>query len=437
MTDRPTAIPTAIPLLGEPRIDTPLSHATFVDETVRAPLDPMVVVEGGVARPRDLGVRFELAGPRPKIYFDPSKARAWIVTAGGLCPGINAVIRALVMTLHYHYGVRRIAGVRYGLQGFIARYGHDLLPLTPDAVKDIHAFGGTILGSSRGAQPIDQIVDGLEQHEVQMLFLIGGNGSMRAAEAIHDEVARRGLKKAVVGLPKTIDNDIYLVPRTFGFQTAVGEATQAVNAAHVEAEGAYNGIALVKLMGRNAGFVAAHSSLASKQVNFLLVPEQDFDLDGPNGLLAHLADRIRTRHHALIVVSEGAGQKFFQGTNGTDASGNARLGDVGAFLRDRIAEHFAKAGVPINLKYIDPSYIIRSVPADANDNIYCGFLGQNAVHAAMSGRTGLVLGQLQGAFVHLPLAAVNSRSQRIDLCGPLWRSVLETTGQPESMVNPQ
>jgi 6-phosphofructokinase 1 len=428
-------IPTEIPRLGEARIANPIPHANFVDESVRVPLDPMVVASADGVRPRTPDVHFELAGPRERIYFDPAKARAWIVTAGGLCPGINAVIRSLVMTLHYHYGVRRIDGVRYGLQGFVARYGHDLVPLTPDAVKDIHQFGGTILGSSRGSQPIDQIVDGLEQHDVQMLFLIGGNGTMRAAEAIHDEIARRGLKKAIVGLPKTIDNDIHLITRTFGFETAAGVATQAVNATHVEAEGAYHGIGLIKVMGRNAGFVAAHAALASKQVNFLLVPEQDFDLDGEAGLLTHLTHRVLTRGHALVLVSEGAGQRFFNTDRGTDASGNARFGDIGQFLKERIAEHFATLGVAINLKYIDPSYIIRSVPASADDNVYCGFLGQHAVHAAMSGRTGLVLGRRHGAFLHLPLGAVNSRSQEIDLAGPLWQSVLETTGQPESMKN--
>lgn len=425
----------SIPVLGVARNKSPMQDTVFADDSVLFPLDVMVQFENGVHKPREESIYFELAGPREMIYFDPSKVHAAIVTCGGLCPGTNSVIQALVMTLHYHYGVRHIRGIQYGLEGFVAKYGHEMVNLTPQGVSDIHRSGGTILGSSRGPQPTEQIIDCIEQNNLQMLFLIGGNGTMSAAERIYREIESRGLKTSIVGIPKTIDNDIHLVTRSFGFETAVGEATVAARAAHVEAEGAYNGIGLVKLMGRNSGFIGAYATMASKDVNFLLVPEQDFDLEGPKGFLAMLENRIRKRHHALVLVSEGAGQRFIQSDNSTDASGNARLGDIGVFMKTAITDYFQKRELPITLKYIDPSYIIRSVPPTANDNIFCGFLGRHAVHAAMSGKTGVVVAERNNTFVHLPIQSVTAQTRCIDLDSPLWQSVLESTGQPRCMSN--
>ena len=374
----------------------------------------------------------ELAGPRPYIYFDPSKVKAGIVTCGGLCPGINDVIRSIVMTLYYSYGVDKIIGFKYGLQGFIPNYGHPIVELTPEVVKDIHAMGGTFLGTSRGHQPIEEIVDTLERLSIQILFMIGGDGTFRAATKITEEIKKRGLKIAVVAIPKTIDNDIWLVSKTFGFDTAVEMACEAIRCAHTEAIAVPYGIGLVKLMGRHSGFIAAAATLATKEVNFCLVPEIDFDLEGPNGFLAELERRLVSRKHAVIVVAEGAGQKYVRKDPPEyDASGNIKLGDIGKFLKEKIEAYFKERKIDVVIRYIDPSYIIRSVPANVEDRIYCGFLGQYAVHAAMAGKTGLMISYLNEQFVHIPLKEAIKKRKQINVKSRFWLSVLESTGQRE------
>jgi len=372
----------------------------------------------------------ELAGPRPYIYFDPSKVKAGIVTCGGLCPGINDVIRSIVMTLYYSYGVDKILGFQFGLQGFIPKYGHPVIELSPEVVKDIHTMGGTFLGTSRGHQPVDEIVDTLERLNIQILFMIGGDGTFRAANKIKEEIDRRGLKIAVVAVPKTIDNDIWLVSKTFGFDTAVELACEAIRCAHTEARAVPYGIGLVKLMGRHSGFIAAAATLATKEVNFCLIPEVDFDLEGEKGLLAELERRLLARRHAVIVVAEGAGQKYvMKDPPEYDASGNIKLGDIGKFLKEKIAEYFKNRGLEVVIRYIDPSYIIRSVPANSEDRIYCGFLGQYAVHAAMAGKTGLMISFLNEQFVHVPLKEAVKKRKQINPHSRFWLSVLEATGQ--------
>jgi 6-phosphofructokinase 1 len=374
---------------------------------------------------------FEMAGPRERIYFDPSKVHCAIATCGGLCPGTNDVIRAIVLELHFLYGVRHIYGVRYGLRGFIPHYGHELLELNPEAVANIHTFGGTILGTSRGPQDTGEIVDALERIDLRILFLIGGDGTLRAAYDIYQEITRRDLRISVIVIPKTIDNDIPLVSRSFGFDTAVEQATSSILAAHTEAVGSPNGIGLVKLMGRYSGFIAAHATLALREVNFVLIPEADFDIDGEYGLLVELERRLLERQHALILVGEGAGQKFFQEQDLIrDPSGNIKPGDIGLFLQERIQEYFLQKKMEVNLKYIDPSYMIRSMPANYNDRIYCGFLGQNAVHAGMAGKTGMLVSRWHGHYVHIPIQAAAGGRQEMELNSPLWRSVVESTGQP-------
>jgi len=378
---------------------------------------------------------FEAAGPREHLYFDPSKLKAGIVTCGGLCPGLNNVIRGIVLALHFGYGVRTILGFKYGYEGLVPKYKHPVIELTPDAVVDIHRLGGTVLGTSRGSQEASEMVDTLERLGLGILFCIGGDGTMRGALAVHEEIRKRGLRIGVVGVPKTIDNDIMYIEKSFGFETAFSVACEAIRAAHVEATGARNGIGLVKLMGRNSGYIAANAALAERDVNLVLVPEQDFDLDAPSGLLAVLERRILDRHHAVIVVAEGAGQRHLQASSAVDPSGNVRLSDIGVFLRDRIREHFVRKGTGVDVKYIDPSYIIRSVPANPSDAVYCGYLSQHAAHAGMAGKTGLAVGQWNGQFTHVPLSAVTSGRRSISLEGPLWMSVLEATGQPFSMLN--
>jgi len=373
---------------------------------------------------------FELAGPRFQIFFDPSKLRCALVTCGGLCPGINDIIRSIVLELHYAYGVQHIFGVRYGMQGFIAKYGHDLVDLSPETVVNIHDRGGTVLGSSRGPQDVDEIIDSLERMNIGLLFMIGGDGTLTAAGRIADAIIDRGLKISVVGVPKTIDNDIYMVSRSFGFDTAVDVATQAIISANNEAEGYPNGIGLIKLMGRHAGFIAATAVLAQQDVNFVLIPEVDFDLEGPAGLLSALEKRLADRKHAVIVVAEGAGQKFFRDDKTEqDASGNIKLKDIGLYLKETISSYFADKGIEISIKYIDPSYMIRSLPANANDRVFCNFLGRNSVHAGMAGKTSMLIGHWNNHFVHVPMQVLADKRKKVAPKGSLWRSTLGATGQ--------
>ncbi len=378
----------------------------------------------------------EMAGPREMIYFDSAKTRVAIVTCGGLCPGINNVIRSLVMTLYYRYGVKRILGVQYGYQGFIAKYGHDFVDLTPEKVAPIYQFGGTILGSSRGKQDTGEIVDCLERQGINVLFTIGGDGTLHGALAIQEEIESRGLKIAVAGIPKTIDNDINLIEKTFGFETSFSIASPIIRDAHNEAKGAYNGIAIVKLMGRDSGFIAANAALSMPEVNLVLVPEVEFDLHGEKGLLSVVKQRLDQKHHCVIVVAEGAGQHLFKGQEERrDASGNLLHEDIGTFLREELKNHFKALDMEATVKYIDPSYIIRSAPATPSDSIFCNKLGMHAVHGVMAGKTGFVVGRRNNKFVYLPIKLVTGARKKIDAEGELWLNVIETTGQPMSMKN--
>ncbi len=421
-----TARDTVIPTLGECRIPSPLGTTRYI------PDDAGVLVyisRENFRLHKGRPVALEEAGPRERIYFDPSKTKCAIVTCGGLCPGLNDVIRSLVLAAHHNYHVAATLGIRYGLEGFIPKYGHDVLELTPEKVSHIHEFGGTILASSRGPQPADEIVDALERMNINILFCIGGDGTMRAAQKIVSEIKKRGRKIAVIGVPKTIDNDINLVATSFGFDTAVEKATEAIRCAHTEAIGAPNSIGMVKVMGRESGFIAAQATLASKEVNFVLVPEDPFELEGDTGLLTALECRLQNRGHAVIVVAEGAGQHLLETSGVTDASGNPILGDIAGHLIVQIKHRFKEKGLQYTLKHIDPSYIIRSVPANSNDRVYCGFLGLNAVHAAMAGKTGMVVSRWNERYVHIPLPLVTLKRKKIDIASNFWRAVLETTGQ--------
>ncbi|MDR2573171.1 MAG: ATP-dependent 6-phosphofructokinase [Desulfovibrio sp.] len=424
--DQEHAVSTAIRTLGPCKLDSHLPYRTWADDMRFRIFVDDELSDGSESHTYN---SFEAAGPRKKLYFDPSRAKCAIVTCGGLCPGINDVIRAIVMEAFHAYNVPSVLGIPYGLEGFIPKYKHRLMELTPSLVTDIHRFGGTMLGSSRGPQPAEEIVDALERCNVNALFIIGGDGTMRAALSVSEEVRKRGLRIAVIGIPKTIDNDINFIPQSFGFETAVFKATEAIECAHTEACGAPNGIGLVKLMGRESGFIAARATLALKDVNFVLIPETPFTLEDEGGLLPALEQRLLSRKHAVIVIAEGAGQHLLAKSTDTDASGNPVLGDIADLLRREIKTYFDARGIPHSVKYIDPSYIIRSVPAVANDKVYCGFLGQYAVHAAMAGRTDMVIAKLQGRYVHLPLELVTRKRRTLNIYSDLWRAVLESTGQ--------
>lgn len=416
--------------LGECRIPSPMTGERFTGDHERvlyhSRLEELKAwTAKGVEPPA-----MEAAGPREKIFFDPAGLVCGIVTCGGLCPGLNDVIRSIVLSLYHLYGVKKVYGFRYGYEGLVPRYGHKPLELAPDGVVHIHEIGGSVLGSSRGPQDTAEMVRTLKDLKVGILFAIGGDGTLRGAAKIADEALKQGLPVSVIGIPKTIDNDVSFVQKTFGFETAVAEARRATYAANTEAESARNGIGLIKLMGRDSGFIAAYSVLVDSQVNFCLVPEVPFTLER---FLTELQKRLERRHHAVIVVAEGAGQDLMAATAEKDASGNVKYGDIGVFLRDAIKDHFKRAGMDVSLKYIDPSYTIRSVPAVAHDSAFCLMLGQNAVHAGMSGRTKMVVGHWLHQFTHVPIGLATSARKKIDPDSKLWSTVLASTGQPRDM----
>ncbi len=420
--------------LGPCTVDNPVKGTTFVAEGTRTLIRHNAAyveerIRAGLPVPS-----FEKAGPRAKIFHAPSWSRAAIVTCGGLCPGLNDVIKGLVQTLWFDYGVRNVFGVRYGLEGLVPDYGHEPLMLDPDVVDDIHQDGGTILGSSRGGQDTATIVNSLAHMNVNMLFCIGGDGTLRAARDIAEEVLRRKLAISVVGVPKTIDNDLAFIGRSFGFETAVYEAGRVITCAHVEAKGAPRGIGLVKLMGRDSGFVAAFAAIANSVVNLCLIPEVPFTLEGEHGVLTALERRFGIgKTHAVIVVAEGAGQDLMAGEERRDASGNILKKDVGTFLKKAIEDHFRAKGKPATVKYFDPSYLIRSVPTHGSDAIHCYLLAKNAVHAAMAGRTNCVVGRCGDAYILVPIDLATVERQKVDVNGPLWQAVVDVTRQGEYM----
>jgi len=423
--------------LGECTIDSPLNVRYFTPDN-RKILHNIDLNHYGDLRSADgLPLSVEVAGPRSKIFFDPTKTKAAIVTCGGLCPGINDVIRAVVMELYHRYGVPNIVGIRYGFQGLIPKYRHEFIELSPEGVKDIHAVGGSMLSSSRGRQDIGEMVNALKRMNIDILFCVGGDGTMRAVERITEEITERKLNISVIGIPKTIDNDLNLIQKTFGYDTAISEAVKAIQCAHVESKGAPMGIGLVKIMGRQSGHIATGAALAMSDVNFVLIPEVPFDLEGEKGFLRVLENRLSQRFHCVILVAEGAGQELVPREDSpveTDASGNLRLQDIGVFLKDRIEQYFREKDIEVNLKYIDPSYTIRSVPANASDSIYCSALGQYAVHAGMAGKTGMLVGLMKDEYVHLPLKMITSGA-KVNPGGNVWMRVLESTGQPPIMKN--
>ncbi len=416
--------------LGACRIDSPVKGVQFVAERDQVVLSPVPEDIRRQIETFGAPLAFEKAGPRGRIYFDPSKLKCGIVTCGGLCPGLNDVIRAVVLSLYHNYGVKTVFGFPYGYEGLSYRYGHVPVELTPAAVSRIHEYGGTVLGSSRGHQDVEEMVDTLDRMNVGILFTVGGDGTLRGAQAIAGEIRRRGLKIAVVGIPKTIDNDISYVERSFGFETAVSRAVGVIDAAHSEAKGARNGVGLVKLMGRESGFIAVFATLARSDVNFCLIPEVPFGLEA---LFRALEERLAQSGHAVIVVAEGAGQELTGVSGERDASGNVKLMDIGPFLRDRILEHFRGRGLEINLKYIDPSYAIRGVPANPHDSAFCLLLGQNAVHAGLAGYTNLVVGYWLRTFTLVPIPLAVSERKKVDPDSWVWSSVLTSTGQPREM----
>jgi len=414
---------------------THLGEATILSPIKRTVSDNLRISENVVHdldSPTETGLQFEIAGPRDKLFFAPGKVRAGIVTCGGLCPGLNDVIRSVYNELNYAYGISNVIGFKGGYRGLDPDTTNKPIQLNSEFVDDIHKDGGTVLGTSRGPVDVKRAVDNLIKLEINILFTIGGDGTQRGGNALFQEAKKRNYPLSVIGIPKTIDNDVAFVSRTFGYSTAVQEATKILDRAHVEAKSVENGISLVKLMGRHAGFIAAGATVASQDVNIVLVPEVPFELEGKNGFLAFLKNRMINRKHAVIVVAEGAGQDLLESSSAErDSSGNILLKDIGTFMRDKINNYFKLEQIPVTLRYFDPSYIIRSSRANADDSILCDLFARNAVHAAMAGKTGLVIGYLHNKFIHVPIELLASQTKTLEINGLAWRAVLAATGQPD------
>lgn len=429
-----------IPHLGERTVKSPLSLSNqkgdrLVDYTPDAPcLAYNRVFEAGQTCTFKAASLLELAGPRELIFFEPRSVRAAIVTCGGLCPGINDCIRAIVMTLWYHYGVQRIIGFRFGYKGIFEPEVKPMV-LNPSIVEDIHRTGGSLLGTSRGCGTrTEEILKGLMAEKIDILFCIGGDGTLKGASALSEKARHDGYPLSVVGIPKTIDNDIAFIDKSFGFETAVEQAVMAVKTAHTEAHDIRGGVGLVKVMGRHSGFIAAYTALSMNDVNFVIIPEVPIHLHGPQGLLSYLKDRLKHRNHAVILVAEGSGQAWFAQKDLTkDASGNEKFNDVGMYLKEMISNFFHTEGIEGSVKYIDPGYLLRGAGTNAGDALYCTRLGNHAVHAAMAGKTGVLIGLMHNEYVHVPIALSVSERKTIAPESNLWRDVIECTGQSTKM----
>ncbi|ERN19125.1 hypothetical protein AMTRI_Chr10g7890 [Amborella trichopoda] len=415
------------PLIHNPLYD--LSHEFFISphEVV---LKKILFDYSGENSAGDL---YTCAGPRTDICFDPKNVKAAIVTCGGLCPGLNTVIRELVVGLWDLYGVREIFGVMSGYRGFCTC---ELLRLNPKTGHDWHKRGGTVLQTSRGGFDLERIVHSIEANGFNQVYIIGGDGTMRGAVKIYNEVCRRKLNISIAGIPKTVDNDVGIIDRSFGFQTAVEIAQQAINAAHVEAESAVNGIGLVKLMGRSTGHIALHATLSSRDVDCCLIPENDFYLEGKGGLFEFLDQRLKDNGHFVLVVAEGAGQNLIPRTEEQkeerDESGNPVFLDVGNWLKSELKSWWARDHKGLfTVKYIDPTYMIRAVPANATDNLYCTLLAHSSIHGAMAGFTGFVTGPINGHYAYIPVDEVARAKNLVNTRDHKWAWVRSVTNQPD------
>lgn len=412
--------------IGDCKIDSPLKGTSvhFMSDDEAIILDKRFSDLAGYVKSNKGIPVFEEAGPREKIFHDPRWSKAAILTAGGLCPGLNSVIKSLTLTLKQTYGVPLVYGIPYGFAGLNPASGYPPVVLDESTVDDIHEQGGTILGSSRGEQDSDVMLETLVRLDINMLFCVGGDGTLRSAHDLAEAAKRRNLNISIIGIPKTIDNDICFMDKTFGFETAVYATNNVITVAHNEARGAQNGVGLIHVMGRDSGFIAAYASLANTHINFCLIPEEKFQLEsGENALFPVLFDRLRRRRHSVIIVAEGAGQELMAGAREMDKSGNILHKNIGEFLKAEIKKYAKKVGMDVNIKYFDPTYMIRGIPANGTDAVFCYLLAQNAVHAAFAGRTDMVIGHWADTFTHVPISMAVRERKKIDPDGPLWRSV--------------
>eukprot|EP00668_Euglena_longa_P014128 GGOE01018102.1.p1 GENE.GGOE01018102.1~~GGOE01018102.1.p1 ORF type:complete len:494 (+),score=144.75 GGOE01018102.1:38-1483(+) len=359
------------------------------------------------------------AGPRREVYFG-TDTNACIVNTGGLCPGLNSVIEELVRTLDT-YNADTIYGIRYGFLGFDTTEYMPLI-LTPHSVLNIHQRGGTILGTCRGSFNEDLILKFLKECNIGQMYVIGGDGSHRAALRIHALCKEHQLRCVVVGIPKTIDNDILFFDKTFGFDTAVEVASKVIDCSFVEASSVKNGVGVVKVMGRDSGFVARNAALSNNVVDACLIPEVPFEIKGNGGLLPWLDGHLATKHCAVIVICEAAGQQHLP-CLGKDPTGHNIYEDTGKWLKKAIETHWQETGQEGKVFLIDPSYMLRSVPANTGDNMFCIQLAQAAVHTAYSGYSGVTVGRYHDLYGVMPIEMVVSGLRKVNPKGSLWQTL--------------
>jgi len=391
---------------------------------------------------------FKRAGCRKMICWKGSEVKAAIITCGGLCPGLNVVINEIVEVLYFEYGVNSIYGVKGGYRGLVDG-GYGLIELNPTVVKGINRKGGTILWSSRGGispasppEEIEKILNKLESYGINMLYIIGGDGTHRGAYRLYQHAKAREKKMIIAGIPKTIDNDMGVIDSSFGFNSAVEQATKAIFSAVTEATcNKPNGVGIVKLMGRHAGYIACHATLASRQVDMCLINEDPFlETNGPEAMAEYIEKTVQDKGHAVIVVAEGAGNNFLKSLRSgmesveKDAGGNEALSNICDYLIDYLKQHFKQRSKACTVKFIDPSYMIRSVAANASDNVMCLVLAQNAVHGAMAGYTGFTSGLVNNRSVMIPMPVIMATSPSfLNPRGRTWSRVLAATQQPVTM----
>lgn len=381
--------------------------------------------------------RMRVAQVAEHLHFNPAETVVGIVTCGGLCPGLNDVVRGITYMCRRTYGVKRVIGFRYGYWGLSAAGRDSAIDLDTAKVSQIHMTGGTFLGSSRGPQKESEMVDTLVEYGINILFTIGGDGTQRGAQKIASEARKRGLDIAVVGIPKTIDNDLSFSHRTFGYQTAVEHATSAIRAAYSEASSHPYGVGIVKVMGRHSGFIAAQATIASQMANLCLVPEQPITQET---FFKLLDTRFCRADYVVICVAEGFGQDWLKsdGSGGTDASGNKKLDDIGTYMRDLVAGYLkrhpkANKGT---VKLIDPSYMIRAVPPNTSDASFCVNLATLAVHEGMKGTTNAIISCWYNNFIVVPISLATSLRKVVDVRGELWRQVREMTVHVQDSEQP-
>ncbi|AQA12753.1 6-phosphofructokinase [Streptomyces samsunensis] len=328
--------------------------------------------------------------------------RVGVLTGGGDCPGLNAAIRGIVRKGVEVHGFDFV-GVRDGWRGALEGA---VVPLDVPAVRGILPRGGTILGSSRtnplaSEDGVGRVRETLAEHEVDALIAIGGEDTLGVAAALGGEGIR------VVGVPKTIDNDVAGTDYTFGFDTAVNIATEAIDRLHTTAE-SHTRTLVVEVMGRHAGWIALHSGIAGG-ANAILIPEQPFDIDQ---VCAWVENRFKIRYAPIVVVAEGAvpkqGQMVVKDSS-LDAFGHVRLSGIGEWLAHEIAAHTGKEARTTVLGHIQ-----RGGTPSAFDRWLATRFGLRAIDTVKDQDFGMMVALRGTDIVRIPLTEATVGTKAVD-----------------------